>query len=107
MQRKRKRLTSRPAGVSKPQKKSSRATNATQDVDAGKIKALAEKANQTKARKVEGFVSNTTPLPLPDEYATKILAPEMLEHTSNPGIILAELVRVGKSGAQYLNFTCS
>jgi ubiquinone/menaquinone biosynthesis C-methylase UbiE len=72
------------------------------DVDAAKIKALTRKAKQTKARKVEGFVSNTTPLPLPNEYATKILATEMLEHTSNPEIILAELVRVGKPGAQYL-----
>ena len=72
------------------------------DVDATKIKALTEKANETKARKVEGFVSDTTPLPLPDEYATKILSTEMLEHTSNPEIILAELVRVGKPGAQYL-----
>ena len=72
------------------------------DVNATKIKALIEKANETKARKVEGFVSDTTPLPLPDEYATKILSMEMLEHTTNPEKILAELVRVGKPGAQYL-----
>ncbi len=72
------------------------------DVDAVKIKALIEKAKETKARKVEGFVSDTTPLPLPCEYATKILSMEMLEHTSNPENILAELVRVGKPGAQYL-----
>jgi ubiquinone/menaquinone biosynthesis C-methylase UbiE len=72
------------------------------DVNATKIKALIKKANKTKARKVEGFVSDTTPLPLPDEYATKILSMEMLEHTSNPEKILAELVRVGKPGAQYL-----
>jgi ubiquinone/menaquinone biosynthesis C-methylase UbiE len=72
------------------------------DIDAAKIKALIKKAGETKARKVEGFVSNTTPLPLPDEYATKILAMEVLEHTANPEIILAELVRVGKPDAQYL-----
>jgi ubiquinone/menaquinone biosynthesis C-methylase UbiE len=72
------------------------------DVNATKIKALIEKANETKARKVEGFVSNTMPLPLPDEYATKILSMEMLEHTTSPEKILAELVRVGKPGAQYL-----
>ena len=72
------------------------------DVNATKIKALIEKANETKARKVEGFVSDTTPLPLPCEYATKILSMEMLEHTLNPENILAELVRVGKPGAQYL-----
>lgn len=72
------------------------------DVDAAKVKALTKKARETKARKVEGFVSNTTPLPLPDEYATKILATEMLEHTANPENILAEIVRVGKPDAQYL-----
>ncbi len=72
------------------------------DVDAAKIKALTEKAGKTEARKIEGFVSNTTPLPLPSEYATKILATEMLEHTSNPEKIMAELVRVGKPGAKYL-----
>lgn len=72
------------------------------DVNATKIKALTKKAKETKARKVEGFVSDTTPLPLPDEYATKILSMEMLEHASNPEKILAELVRVGRPGAQYL-----
>ncbi|MDP2853187.1 MAG: class I SAM-dependent methyltransferase [Smithellaceae bacterium] len=72
------------------------------DVDAIKIKVLTEKAHETKARKVESFVSDTTPLPLPCEYATKILSMEMLEHTLNPEKILAELVRVGKPGAQYL-----
>ena len=71
------------------------------DVDATKIKALIEKANETKARKVEGFVSDSAALPLPDEYATKILSMELLEHTLNPEKILAELVRVGKLGAQY------
>ena len=71
------------------------------DIDETKIKALIEKAKETKARKVEGFVSDTKPLPLPCEYATKILSMEMLEHTLTPENILAELVRVGKPGAQY------
>ena len=71
------------------------------DVDAAKVKALIKKANESPARKVEGFVSDTMQLPLPDEYATKILSTEMLEHTSNPEKIMAELVRVGKRGAQY------
>lgn len=72
------------------------------DVDAAKIKALIKQARATGARKVEGFVSNTLPLPLPDAYATKILATEMLEHTQDPESILAELVRVGRPGAKYL-----
>jgi len=72
------------------------------DVDETKIKTLIEKANASRARKVEGFVSDASVLPLPDAYATKILATEMLEHTSRPEKIMTELVRVGKRGARYL-----
>lgn len=72
------------------------------DLDKNKISALIGKALKTPARKVEGFVSNCQPLPLPDACATKILATEMLEHTENPEAILAELVRVGRPDAKYL-----
>lgn len=72
------------------------------DINEHKIKALMEKADKSDARKVEGFVSDSVPLPLPDEYATKILSMEMLEHTEDPEKIMSELVRVGKRGAQYL-----
>jgi len=72
------------------------------DVNERQVQNLIEKAGKTKAKKVEGFVSDTLPLPLRDEYATKIISKEMLEHTSSPEKILAELVRVGKPGAQYL-----
>ena len=72
------------------------------DVNADKINNLIKKADRSKARKVEGFVSDTIPLPLPDKYATKILSMEMLEHTLQPEKIMEELVRIGKHGAQYL-----
>ncbi len=72
------------------------------DVDEEKVKSVAGRASQTEARKVEGFVSDTMPLPVPDGYATKILFMEVLEHTENPEKILAELVRVGQAGARYL-----
>lgn len=72
------------------------------DADAAKIRALKEEVRKTAARKIEGFVSDSMPLPLPDEYATKILSTEMLEHTPQPEKIMAELYRVGKPGAQYL-----
>lgn len=71
------------------------------DVDAAKISALIEKIKATPARKAEGFISDTMPLPLPDEYATKILATEVLEHTAQPEKIMEELVRVGRPGALY------
>ncbi len=72
------------------------------DVDAQKVEALTEQALATRAKKVEGFVSDTMPLPLPDAYATKILATEMLEHTRDPEKVLKELVRVGRPGAKYM-----
>lgn len=72
------------------------------DIDPKKISVTAKNLRATPARKTEGFVANSLPLPLPDRYATKILAMEMLEHTANPEKILAELVRVGKPGARYL-----
>ena len=72
------------------------------DVDATKVNMLTERVKETKARKVESFISDTMQLPLPDQYATKILSTEMLEHTTSPEKIIAELVRVGKGGAQYL-----
>jgi SAM-dependent methyltransferase len=72
------------------------------DVDPEKIAALREKAVRSKARKIEAFVSDSRPLPLDDDYASKVLAMEMLEHTNDPAAILAEMVRVGKPGAHYL-----
>ena len=72
------------------------------DVEAEKIETATQRALIAGARKIEGFVSNSLPLPLPDAYATRILATEMLEHTSAPEMILAELVRVGQSKARYL-----
>lgn len=72
------------------------------DVDPVKIEGVRKLVSGLGARKLEGIVSDTDPLPLSDEYATKILAMEMLEHTEDPQQVLRELVRVGQPGAQYL-----
>jgi SAM-dependent methyltransferase len=72
------------------------------DIVESKVNALVDKAKKSKARKVEGFVSDSLPLPLSDQYVTKVLSMEMLEHTKDPERILKELVRVGKPGAQYM-----
>jgi len=72
------------------------------DVEEYKVNSLIERAERSKARKVEGFVSDSLPLPLPDHYANKIMSMEMLEHTAEPSKILDELYRVGQPGAQYL-----
>lgn len=71
------------------------------DSEAAKIEALKEKLIGTPARKAEGIVSNSLPLPLENNIASKIIALEVLEHTEEPAKILQELVRVGRPGAQY------
>jgi SAM-dependent methyltransferase len=72
------------------------------DVDPKKVSTLTEKLRQTHAGKYEGFVSDCQPIPLPNAFATKILIQEMLEHTTDPAAVLAELARVGQTGATYL-----
>lgn len=72
------------------------------DVDASKVTATKEALESSRARSVTPIVSDCNPLPLPDEYASKVLSLEVLEHVDSPEIILAELFRVGKPGALYL-----
>lgn len=71
------------------------------DSEAAKVDALLEKVRETPARRAEGIVSNSLPLPLADNLASKIIALEVLEHVEQPLAILQELVRVGRPGAQY------
>jgi ubiquinone/menaquinone biosynthesis C-methylase UbiE len=71
------------------------------DSEAAKVDALREKVRETSARQAEGIVSNSLPLPLADNLASKIIALEVLEHVEQPLAILQELVRVGRPGAQY------
>lgn len=72
------------------------------DVVPEKIEALRQKLEQTPARVVEGLVSDSNPLPLAADYASRIIALEMLEHVDDPATVLRELVRVGRPGALYL-----
>lgn len=72
------------------------------DVIAEKIDALKSKLSQTPARGVEGIVSDSVPLPLVDNYASRIIALEVLEHVEDPAQVLRELVRVARPGALFL-----
>lgn len=49
-----------------------------------------------------GIVTDTLPLPIRDGSMTRIVATEVLEHVPDPVAFMAELVRVGSSGARYL-----
>ncbi|HLD67062.1 MAG TPA: class I SAM-dependent methyltransferase [Pseudomonas sp.] len=71
------------------------------DSEAAKIEVLREKVRETPAREAQGIVSDSLPLPLPDNLASKVIALEVLEHVEQPLAILQELVRVGRPGAQY------
>lgn len=56
---------------------------------------------QTQAPSL-GVVSNSLPLPLADACASKVVCMEVLEHVDTPEQFMAELVRMGRPGAQYL-----
>lgn len=53
-------------------------------------------------QRAEGHVSDSNPLPLASELATRVIAMEMLEHVADPDQVMRELVRIGKPGALYL-----
>lgn len=72
------------------------------DVDPQTIAVLSSKLIDTPARFSQGIVSNCSPLPLPDAYASRIIAMEVIEHVESPIETLKELVRIGKPGALYL-----
>ena len=48
------------------------------------------------------LVNDANPLPLDDGMATRVICTEVLQHVDDPQQILAELVRIGASGAVYL-----
>ena len=72
------------------------------DINADKVAAVEKLLSGTKARAIRPLVSDANPLPLPDATATRVICMEVLEHVDNPAQFMAELVRVGQPGAQYL-----
>lgn len=72
------------------------------DIDIANASRSKMRVEKTPARRVDAFVSDSSPLPLADETATKIMCSEVLEHVDDPNAVLRELSRVGKPGARYL-----
>lgn len=72
------------------------------DIDPEKIAAVQKRLGNSNARGSHGIVSDANPLPLPNDYADKVIAMEVMEHVDAPSTFLKELVRVGKPGALYL-----
>ena len=72
------------------------------DIDPDRVAAIRRRLGHGRARSFTAFVSDSTPLPVADETATRIMCTEVLEHVADPRAVLAELVRAGKPGAVYL-----
>lgn len=72
------------------------------DVVPEKIESLRTRVAQTVARKAEGFVSDSIPLPVAANSMSRVISMEVLEHVEDPAAFLRELVRVGQPGALYL-----
>ena len=72
------------------------------DIVPEKVELLKEKLAKSLSRAFRGIVSDSNPLPVADQTATKVIAREVLEHVEDPQQFLSELVRVGKPGALYL-----
>lgn len=72
------------------------------DVNPEAVDTVAKKLHNSKARALNGIVSDSNPLPLENESASRIIAMEVLEHVTDPLQVVQELVRVGKSDALYL-----
>lgn len=72
------------------------------DSEFDKVRELARQVDELSSVPALGLVSNSLPLPLAEGCASKVVCMEVLEHIEQPEPFLAELVRMGKPGAQYL-----
>ena len=72
------------------------------DIEGAKVEATRQRLSDTPARSVECHVTDCNPLPIADGTATRVVSTEVIEHVDDPAQFLAELVRVGQSGALYL-----
>nr|WP_298114714.1 methyltransferase domain-containing protein [uncultured Pseudomonas sp.] len=72
------------------------------DVNLESLKTARQRLQAEAPRSVQILLTDANPLPLLDASVTKVVAMEVLEHVDDPGQFMAELVRVGKPGAQFL-----
>lgn len=72
------------------------------DTESSKVEALSQRLDSMSLHRYQGIVSDSNPLPIPDAYATRVIALEVLEHVDEPMSVMQELFRIGKPGALYL-----
>ena len=70
------------------------------DIRAEAVEAVARRLTAIGA-KFEAFVSDASPLPVPNEAATRVISTQVIEHVDDPQAFLSELVRIGCPGALY------
>lgn len=71
------------------------------DPEADKVQSLEARLLESPACGWEGHVSDSRPLPVADNTATRIILSEVLEHVEKPEELLREVVRTGRSGALF------
>jgi SAM-dependent methyltransferase len=67
-----------------------------------KVRELDRQVRAQSSQPSLGLVSNSLPLPLAAGCASKVVCMEVLEHIDQPEPFMAELVRMGRPGAQYM-----
>ena len=72
------------------------------DIDPQNVAMTERGARATRARAVTPIVSDCSPIPLPDGFATVVICTEVLEHVPDAAAMMCELVRIGAPGARYL-----
>lgn len=72
------------------------------DIDAGRVARTVQRVRHAGAAQVDGYVTDADPLPIASDTATRVVCTEVLEHVADPARFLAELVRIGAPGAEYL-----
>lgn len=76
------------------------------DIEAVSVAEVAAKCAAIPGHgRIEHYASDSDPLPIADATCTRIVCSEVIEHVDSPERLLAELVRIGRPGAQYL-LTC-
>lgn len=72
------------------------------DVDPDSIEKTRQKLENSRARKFTALLTNSDPLPIADEWASRVIAMEVLEHVEDPKRFMNELVRIAQPGALIL-----
>lgn len=72
------------------------------DIDSSAIAEVDKKFSDKYGDRLKTIVTDSKPLPIEQETATRIIAMEVLEHVDEPQQFLAELVRVAKPGSLFL-----